>query len=266
MEELNVDEVKKIQLDILKKIDEFCKFNNLRYYLAYGTLIGAIRHKGYIPWDDDIDIVMPRDDYEKFLEKFNHDRTDTIEVLSPKLDDLYPYAFAKVHDYNTRLVEKVNYKYNIGINVDIFPLDKVKNMKSVIHIYKKGLKYRNIIEVKNVYYTKNVFKNIMKKTLKILFSFININSCTLKLDKLAQMDRDDNSCKYFCVLSSGHKFDPTILNIEWYKEIIQIEFEGCLFNAPKNYDEILKEQFGNYMQLPPVEQQLTHHSFKAYRK
>ena len=103
--EINVEELKQIQLNILKFVDKFCKENNLKYYLAYGTLLGAVRHKGYIPWDDDIDIIMFREDYEKFVTTF---KDVNYKVFATEVNSKYPYPFAKVGDTRTYFEEEIS--------------------------------------------------------------------------------------------------------------------------------------------------------------
>ena len=121
MKEISFEESKKLELDILLAVADFCNKNNLTYFLAYGTLIGAIRHKGFIPWDDDIDIQMPREDYNKFIETFSHERYKTIAPGTP----LSKHSFVKVIDTETVKIE-AHKKYKkgfLGVDIDIFPLD-----------------------------------------------------------------------------------------------------------------------------------------------
>ena len=153
MRAINSDELKSIQLDLLQKTADFCENNGLRYFLCGGTLIGAIRHKGYIPWDDDIDIAMPRPDYEKFVRIFNLTQ-NYYQVMSIETDPDYAYAFAKVYENRTVLKElhypgdafgvyidilydnrtvlkELHYKGSIGVFIDIFPADGVKNTNQI---------------------------------------------------------------------------------------------------------------------------------------
>lgn len=118
--EIKVEELKQIQLDILKFVDKFCKENNLKYFLAYGTLLGAVRHKGYIPWDDDIDIIMFREDYEKFVTTF---KDVNYKVFATEVNSKYPYPFAKVGDTRTYYMEEIKDVIDTGVNIDVFPLD-----------------------------------------------------------------------------------------------------------------------------------------------
>lgn len=127
MKEINTVELKRIELDILKYIKTQCEKYNLRYYLAYGTLLGAVRHKGFIPWDDDIDIHMPREDYDKLIELEYNNPDSKYKLLSPKYNKDYYYSFAKMVD-NETILEETGLKQikELGVYVDIFPLDYIK--------------------------------------------------------------------------------------------------------------------------------------------
>ena len=126
--QIPADVIKEIELSILDYIDDVCKTNHIKYYLAYGTLLGAIRHKGFIPWDDDIDIYLLRDDYMKFVKIVNEQRNDRYEILSIYNDDSYNYEFAKVIDKRTAL-NASNFIINKkeGVWVDVFPLIILQN-------------------------------------------------------------------------------------------------------------------------------------------
>ena len=132
MKKLTLDEVKKIQLEILAYIDSFCKKNNISYFINYGTLLGAVRHKGFIPWDDDIDISMDREHYNMFIEKFNQD-SSKYKILSLDTDKAYFNNFIKVVDTTTKIVDNRNYKtFSCGVFVDIFPMDKFGKLEATI--------------------------------------------------------------------------------------------------------------------------------------
>ena len=120
----DIQELRNIQMGILDRVHQFCEAHGLRYFLSSGTLIGAVRHKGYIPWDDDIDIYMPRQDYEQFLQTFS-DAEGIYRAINPATEPHYYYTFAKVVDQRTRMVEKETEGYEIGVYMDIFPVDYV---------------------------------------------------------------------------------------------------------------------------------------------
>lgn len=133
----DIEEIKKIQLEILKYVDQFCSQNNIKYALGYGTLIGAVRHKGFIPWDDDIDIIMRRNDYNRFIELFSKE-TGRYKVWSHNLQTDYPIPYAKVTDEKTLKLEGTNYYVERGVDIDVFPLDDLPNdEKAVDKVFKK---------------------------------------------------------------------------------------------------------------------------------
>ena len=135
MKEIYLEELRVIQLELLQQIADFCEKNNIKYFLAYGTLIGAIRHKGYIPWDDDIDIVMPRDDYDRFLELYNeaYPFSKVVDMYNTKH---YGFAFAKVHDVRTIIYETQYAQDSFGVFVDVFPIDGIKGESQIMNVIK----------------------------------------------------------------------------------------------------------------------------------
>ena len=120
MKKVSDSELKTIELEILREVAAFCDMHDVRYYLVCGTALGAVRHDGFIPWDDDIDLGLPRPDYERFLSLF---RSEKYTVLDSRFDDRYPYAFAKVSDNATCLVENIAQPFPMGVYIDLFPID-----------------------------------------------------------------------------------------------------------------------------------------------
>ena len=151
MIEIKEEEMKKVQLDILIEVDRFCKENHLRYAIAYGTLIGAIRHHGFIPWDDDIDLLMLREDYERFIQTFNQNNQGPFRVLHQSLNPKFPYEFAKVEDQRYRLIENLATTYQMGIAIDIFVLDDIgSDPKRVQETINRNRYYKHALCVKGM--------------------------------------------------------------------------------------------------------------------
>lgn len=268
MRELSVEEVRTVQLDILKAVDKWCRENNVNYYLIAGTLLGAIRHKGYIPWDDDIDICMLRTDFEKFLHNFNENRDDGYKVLHSCVDKQFPYEYAKVVDTRTKLVENTDVKYDIGVNIDLFIFDNIDDLKHTGKISSKIRIPALIIEWKNMSYSKDrtLIKRAAFRIIKGIADSVSMYWCTKRIDEAAKTYKAYEDSQLL-ISGSTRWFNGTqIYRREWFADCADVEFEGCLFKAPKNYDEVLKVLYGDYMQLPPVEQQITHHDFKAYER
>ena len=136
--ELSLEEVKKTQLEILKVFASFCESNGITYYLAYGTLIGAIRHKGYIPWDDDIDVIMPRPDYNRFIREFKDNR---YVLFCPESNVDCPFSYGKLYDSHTIIEEQTSCHYRIGLNIDIFILDGMPNNLQAAKKHIRNCKY-----------------------------------------------------------------------------------------------------------------------------
>ena len=264
MKELGLHEIKQIQLEILKNIDSFCKENEIKYSLYFGTLLGAVRHKGFIPWDDDIDLIMPRPDYDKFINLYNHGK---YRVLSTNLDSKYPYLYAKVDDTNTKFIENTDIEYDMGVHVDVFPLEGIpEDDNELIFYFKKINRYRNLLHVKTIKITstRSLIKNLILKTLKILTFWISYEKIILKFQN--EVDKFNYKDSKYLLAPGFHKDKKRKLSKFFYQELIELDFEGVKFKALKEYDKFLTMQYGNYMQLPNEKDRLTHHAYKAYFK
>ncbi len=266
MRELSLEENKQFQLDILKNVAEFCDENGLRYFLAYGTLIGAVRHKGFIPWDDDIDIQMPRPDYDIFIRTY---KNDIYKAIAPA-EDMSKHSVVKVIDTRTIKCEKgIKYKTGkeLGIDIDVFPLDgQPECEKEFKKYYKKKqrlLKYFHytIFDIKRLS-LKAKIASFLSRTYANLLNAKNIMKKIAKINKKFSYE----SCKYIGATDSLYNSINNRNPKEWYNDTVNMEFEGCEFKAPVGYDEILKKMYGDYMALPPKEKQVTHHSNKVYLK
>lgn len=149
MKLITKQELRDVQINILDAIDSFCIGKNITYWLCGGTLLGAVRHKGYIPWDDDIDIMMPRTDYERFIVEFKG--FDYLKVISHNTDESYPFAFATVNDTRTWKKEtrlRKKYAKNICVNVDVFPIDSLPDdQKEIKRIFKRVKWYGDCLQM-----------------------------------------------------------------------------------------------------------------------
>ncbi|WP_294633407.1 LicD family protein [uncultured Bacteroides sp.] len=265
MEEIGIEELKKLQLDILINVRDFCDAKGIMYYLAYGTLLGAVRHKGYIPWDDDIDIMMPREDYNRFLKEFNGYYKD-LEVLAPELDLNYYAPYANVVDKRTLLVEQsLNHK-DIGVKIDIFPIENIPDDEVKYQRICKESESLNRMRSSKVaclsfYKGSEWLKLAIKKFLYSLKSFSKIQKRIIDLAKKSNFGDDRFvDCIVFITIKN-RKFPRTCI-----QGFELMDFENQKFKIPKDYDKCLKALFGNYMQLPPVEKRVMRHNFKAYWK
>ena len=268
LRKLSVAEVKEIQLEILSFFHEYCIRYGLRYYLSAGTLIGAVRHKGYIPWDDDIDVVMLREDYDRLLSQFNQTNT-RYQIISNDLDYTCKYGYAKLVNSGTVFIEDPKYDLDkrIGINIDIFPLENLGNdYQQAIKTVKKAEKYTWIIDKKNcVLKHKTPLKTITLKLIKTVMKIFSYKWCFDGVRRIMNTRKNDNASIYVGQITLFAKGENEILKREWFSKQVDMEFEGRRFFAPIGYDEYLKRLFGDYMKLPPKEQQVTHHVFQAYK-
>ena len=248
MKNLSFDEIRTIQTDILVAFANFCDENNLYYTLDSGTLLGAIRHKGFIPWDDDIDVAMPRPDYEKFIEISKKKQiSPNMEVLSYKLGNS-TYPFIKIIDNRTEVKEKFVSNTKIGVWIDIFPLDgKFEN---------KFLNFVHYFSARTI--RKQILKGLMYPFTKI-FSFEFL--CIL-IDKVCCIKVYGKSNYIGDVMWGCYK---NRMKRKYYEKSHNAEFEGYILKIPSNYDEYLKNLYGDYMQLPPEDERICH-AFKAWWK
>ena len=254
-------ELKTIELDIMRNIHEFCVERDIWYVLTYGTLLGAIRHNGFIPWDDDIDIHMTREGYERFEREFpewGKERNLKIVNNHTKGNE-FPRDMAKVCDTRTTLVER-EFKSGcrLGVFVDIWPLDSVPEeltLKDRIRL--KRIEFvKRCAQAAEVKRNSNTFQNfgIKKKMFVLLFGNGNSVKLSLLQEKLSKTGRVTQSIRDISFQANRRFYDAKDL----FPPVLH-RFEDAVFYIPNNYDRILKLTFGDYMKLPPVEQQKPHH-------
>lgn len=252
MEKLTFEQARMISLDILKDVASFCDENKLTYYLACGTLLGAIRHKGFIPWDNDIDIMMPRPDYERFKKEY---QSNKYTILLPNVG---MYFYTKVYDPKTIQKEKgMDYKkYNpVGIDIDIFPLDGIVNDKDIEKsIMKKSKILETLLRLSNqpIFYRKNKLKAINR----IISRLIGSKNIVRLIENNATKYDYDKSDYVIRIKTSSNGYTGILPKNVYEKDYV--EFEGYRFCIPKGYDQWLTNFFGNYMELPPKEKRKIH--------
>ncbi len=266
MKRISFEEAKRVELDILLHVAKFCDEHGLRYFLAYGTLIGAVRHKGFIPWDDDIDIQMPREDYEKLIEIYPKENTDEkYFLLTPEMKGAH-HPYVKIID--TRTVKKeLGAKKNslLGVDIDVFPLD---GQPDDLQAY--GKFYDKLYTLyKRYLYSDTALKGLPFKTKIHMLLYRPFALCRKGILKKANKIHSlypYESSKYVGSVTTIYNGRGNRALKTAFDGYVTLEFEGHLLKAPKGYDEILRTIYGDYMKLPPEEQQHAHHINEMYWK
>lgn len=260
--ELTLEEIREIQLNILTSIHNICEKYGIRYSLGGGTLLGAVRHQGYIPWDDDIDIMMPRPDYERFLELYSEEGEYVVQDCHN--DETYFYPFAKVYDQRTFLQELV---VRSGVYVDVFPIDGLPVKEKTEEYYKKLI---NIV-YKEIYYSSKTYK-IRDGNRYILYAKYLLKRILSPKRRIALQHLDNLVHSYefdeseYAGSICGRYGVKEHMPLDVFQHYIKLSFEGHYYNAIENYDSYLKAHYGDYMQLPPIEKRVSNHINKVYWK
>ena len=260
---LSEEEIKEVELGVMDYIHNLCQKENINYSLAYGTLLGAVRHKGYIPWDDDVDISLKRDEYDKLYQAVLRDNDPIYKVASWENDARYPYPFYRVYD--ARTVYENNYIENdidLGICVDVFPFDYY------VDVNKEMVKldtYRRL-SVYTLYgiHSKNAgLKNIIRYLLVLVFRLTRVKTWNKKMNLLSMQANDNDSIDYLMENKrTSTKFEKTLLD-----KVMDSPFEDRTYKIPEASHQILSAIYGDdFMEIPPVEKRVKHDDFVAYIK
>lgn len=264
---IGLEELKVLQMDVLTAIDKYCTENGITYSLAGGTLLGAIRHKGYIPWDDDIDIYLYRDDYNKLISTFPDTYEGRYKIASLEREKKWLRPYANAYDDLTVCKENTNEKMTIGAKIDIFPIDSVPDDEEEWKEYDKVRRKKQFRL--NRYFmkcskTRPLSMNIKIAVFHLLNTFLPVRSFAEKLDKLSQIYNDKNT--HYVFSNSQGLFVKKRFLKKVFDNVIDLPFEDRKFKGFADYDEYLKNAYGDYMKLPPVERRVSSHTFKAYWK
>ena len=267
-----MNELQKKQLEILKAFIKVCEKHNLRYFAVGGTALGAIRHHGFIPWDDDIDVGMPVEDYEKFLELQDEFKGTPYFIQCWKSDPHYIYSFAKLRDSSTTFIENYykNHRINHGVWIDVFPISGISDSTTDKNKCKPFL--RKFIRQINLSYlgalTRKVhkrtfFKDILLNIVGGLFYLFNVNHYRQKkMDKMFKQYPLEKA-----TLAGNFHFFWTGkvegVNPAFFFDTISVPFEDTHINVVKRYDEYLTCLYGDYMTPPPEKQREGHHHYSG---
>lgn len=251
--EISFEEQKKMQIEMLKEVDAFCRVRNIRYCLGYGTMLGAVRHKGYIPWDDDVDILMPYPDMMRFKEEFRSDRYAYADIDTYKH---FTFAFSRVYDKRTvtRAIPFGHTSY--GICMDVYPVFGLPNDEKEIEPFMVELQKR--LDAKEKIH---VFQN--KFNGRMPFRIYPLDKPTREYYDFIRQFPYEESSKFFC---AGWPFIDQIFDVDYFANLIDADFEGERFLIPKEYDKYLTQRYGDYMQFPPEEKRIPMHNRVSYWK
>lgn len=253
---ISLEERKNVQFEMLKEIDSFCRSNGIRYSLAFGTLLGAIRHRGFIPWDDDVDIMMPLSDMKRFKSLFH---SETMKYYDVDNDPDFQYAFSRIA--NTKTFCKIGFLFTgYGICIDLYPIIPIpREPKKQVSFWEKAVN----LEKRYVSFVKWNNRAIRYLPVKRLPGF----SKTMKeyRDFLFGFGNESNN-SYYIIAGPMKLRNKMTYDFDLFEDLIDVEFEGQMFRAVSCYDKYLTMRYDNYMQLPPEDQRQPYHGGNYFWK
>ena len=265
MKEITPSRLKELQLGILDTVAEFCTAHGINYWLNAGTLLGAVRHRGYIPWDDDVDLAMLRRDYDKFMAEFNGSNSRYKFVCYENDPESFTH-FGKVLDTSTVLYEPDEKGEKLSVYIDIFPMD---NAPDDVSARERMFRRRNVLYVCNLGRKLPVFLTptrggILRRlcvyafrgVLRVFPRYYFVKALVRNAKRFAGADTE-----YFGDFTGTHN---AAMRRDLAENITRLEFEGKKYNAPAGYEEWLRKLFGDYMRLPAPEKRASTHFFRAY--
>jgi lipopolysaccharide cholinephosphotransferase len=273
MKAITTKELKALELDVLSFVADFCDNNNITYYLCGGTMLGAVRHNGFIPWDDDIDIMLMRDDYERLIKIFPEH--EYYKIIDNRIDKNYPFAYATVNDTRTfKKEQKLRKRFTeqLCVNVDVFPIDTLPSNTDDINIFYKKIAWQgNMLKCAIDCYGCGVgIMGTIRKNLAILLfrcqELLHLRKPEDVVEQfrlLAQMHNGEESP--YCGITAIAHYGAKEANLKTDYKIHKQIFEGKLFNIISGYDIYLRKLYGDdYMSLPSPKKQKTHHVSNCY--
>lgn len=266
--EMSLRDIQKVSLDILKVFHDFCVSNNIRYSIGYGTLIGAVRHKGFIPWDDDVDVVMLREDYNKFINLFRD--SENYKLFSGERRNMYG-AIARLCEIKRTRVDLYVPLFSeaTGVWIDIFPMDYIEedhdrlleDMQSVISAHRETIMKRCLMRsMRNEVNGLRSLFHWIKMNVKYrndIFSYVDAH-----LSKVNDISSENGGL--ICQFGYPTYNERDVVIREAFDDVVEVNFEGSLFYAMKGYDLWLKNIYGDYMKLPPKEDRIAKHGQNKY--
>ncbi len=256
-----LEELHKVEIELLDEFVRICDKYKLTYYLSGGTLLGAVRHKGFIPWDDDIDVSMFRRDYDKFIEVAQKEINSKYYLDSFETNKDYYLPFAKIKKNNTIFDEEesTNLLHHKGIYIDIFPLDNVKNNHKLGKV--RALFVRTIVET--MFYKLKIrsLKIVKHPILVFILSLLSKRSLMKWQKHLLTKNKNDSSM-YVCALAGSYAYEKELTLRSNFYPPKKVMFEGKEYNGMNDNDIYLSRLYGDYMKLPPKEKRVNHMPLK----
>lgn len=253
MQSPEIKDIQKCILEILRAIDKACRENGITYFLSDGTMLGAVRHKGFIPWDDDADICMPRPDYDKLIANVKNWLPDYYDVVTGLIDPEYPYPFARIYDKRTTYQPSKKYDHISGVPVDIFPIDGIiedcKERQNHLAKYKRLAK-RLYFSHRDLNRTKNFFDKFAHWIVKKMYNPKKIHEQIDSLMRKYDYNSSPLICKYF---DYHYGVDKSIFPRKFFAAPVDIQFEDMIAMGIPEAHDYLTIWYDDYMQLPPVE-------------
>lgn len=260
MKQEEITKLQNVQLELLEEVHRICEKYNIKYYMIAGTLLGAVRHKGFIPWDIDIDIAMYREDYLKFKSVCGKEKSNVFDYFDYTVIKKYNHPHAMVCKKNTEIVFKYD-RFNTrhkchGIHLDIFPLDNAPEKELLKEKQRNKLyRIRRLKQFRVPYtYSKNKWKRRIHYLISDLLIWIPIDKINHYEQKIMQTYNNEEA-EYTCSMASKYEYKKECLLKEIYGEPVLLEFCGKEYYAPQKYKEYLRLIYGEYMKLPPIEEQ-----------
>ncbi len=267
LREVYIEEQKQLILDILLDFDRLCKTQGIKYTLAYGTLLGAVRHKGFIPWDDDIDVIVTREDYKKLNMIANAHLEPHHQFICVENNKGFSAPLGKIIDNTTILEQQGHFsdRVDLGVYIDIFVYDWIPNkINKRRKVLSKAVLLQKIWSFcGNNYGEHSAMVVVMRKMLNKtpLARIVSIYT-----NRWAQRTTSDRQIMAALVFGLPKHREKNVMSFDDFQDQIQYTFEGYKFNGVRKADEYLKQWYGNYMELPPIESQVSNHSFRVFKK
>ncbi len=267
MRELNLEEQKKVLLDILIEFDRICKENGINYSLAYGTLLGAVRHHGFIPWDDDIDVIVTREDYNKIRKIANEKMDSRYRFVCAESEKGFSAPLPKIIDQKTLLKQTGHYsdKMDLGVYIDIFQLDFIPDEPAERKkIFKKSVFLQNMWSFTGNNYGRsgglvNFVRSLANKTTMA-------RKTAIYADKWAEKVQAGGDCMATLTFGDIVQKGRDVIEYKDMLDLADYDFEGHKFPGVRDYDKYLTLWYGDYMQLPPEDQRVSIHTTEVYWK